>query len=724
VAFLNPLLLFGILAVASPIIIHLMNQRKIQRVVWAATRFLREVVDRNQRKMTLEDLILLLLRCLVLILLALALARPSFKAGGFGAFGGNNEAAIIAIDQSGSMAQSDGVSSKFARAQQAAEEVLDALPSGSSVAVWFVSDVVKAVIPEPTRDFGLARKAIRDGQRSDRATEMQPALRRAIEVLQRNPAAVKQLFLITDGQAAGWKQLGETRTMLEAAAAQVKTRLVLLGESEQHNLAVTGLRMASALAPINEPIRFEVEVTNAGIDEASHVQISLAVDAEPPGDAAGIDSIPAGESKKVSLFVRFRDTGFHAVTARLPQDRAPADDQRTVAVRAIGEINVLLVDGDPGVEARESEVFFLRNALTPVPPELREKYFIKTKTVTPLEFESVKLSDYEAVVLANVVDVSATALTTLEKNLRAGGGLMVFPGGKLNVSFYNDRMFTERGILPAAFGPLRGVAEQPDQSFHYQSKGYDHPIVRLWQDAAAGSLTTAQTYRAFTLQPAPPEVPKAEAGPPALVLSYADGQPAVMERTWGFGRVVQFSSTADAAWNDLCIRPVFVPLLHRVLGALVTRQEEHLNVRVGAKFESVMDAELIGKETQVTKPGEQKEPPVLRRVAMTNGLPLISFDETDLGGAYEVRSGEDASALLRFAAQPDPGESKLAEVSEAELRIFDRVAQIIHWSPETSLRGLLQHERTGSEFWLAFAILGLCTAVAETVLGNRFSRSK
>src|SRR4029079_15967654 len=115
-----------------------------------------------------------------------------------------------------------------------------------------------------------------------------------------------------------------------------------------------------------------------------------------------------------------------------PEDRNPADDRREVAVRVIGEINVLLVDGDPGIEPRESEVFFLRNALTPVAPEQREKYFIKTKTVTTAEFESAKLSDYEAVVLANVVDVSETMLTSLEKYLRAGGGLIVFPGGKLN----------------------------------------------------------------------------------------------------------------------------------------------------------------------------------------------------------------------------------------------------------------------------------------------------
>jgi len=723
VAFLNPLLLFGILGIASPIIIHLLAKKKIKRVVWAAMRFLKNVVEKNQQKLTLEDILLLLMRCLLLILLAFALARPSFKQSGLAGFGGSNEAAIIALDNSASMAQTDGVSSKFEKAKQAAEEALDALPSGSSVAVWLVSDVVKNVIPEPTRDFALARKVIREARRSDRGTEMPPAVRRAVEVLQRQPAAAKQLFVITDGQASGWRQLAETRALLDSAKKDLRTWLVLLGEAEQHNLAVTGLRMASALAPLNEPIRFEIEVTNAGATGAKGVQVSLGIDAEPPSDEAGIDVIPAGESKKISLFVPFREAGFHSVTARLPADRAPADDQRSLAVRVIDAIDVLLVDGDPGIEPRESEVFYLRNALTPVPPELREQYYLKTKTISPAELPAAKLGDYEAVVLANVTDVSETMLVGLEKYLRAGGGLMVFPGGKINAGFYNAKMFAERGFLPAAFGESRGNAEQQEQFFQLQGKGYDHPIVSLWRDPAAGSLATAHFQRAFTLQPTKTDPPRPEAGPPALVLAYADGQPAVMERRWGYGRVIQFSSTADSAWNDLCIRPIFVPLVHRLIGALVTRQDEHLNVHVGARLGAVLPAELLGKDVRIQPPGE-KEPARLRRVALADGLPLLHFEETERAGTYEARQGDDALPLLRFAAQADPGESRLVELSALDLKAFDGVAQVIRWSPETSLRGRLERERTGSEFWLAFVLAALGVAVAETLLGNRWSVSR
>src|SRR5438067_12727583 len=103
-AFLNPLLLFGAAAVASPILIHLLNNRKVRRVVWAAMRFLQPAVQRNQRRVTLEDLILLALRCLLLIFLALALARPAFRASGAPGSRGA-VTAVVLMDNSYSMSQ-------------------------------------------------------------------------------------------------------------------------------------------------------------------------------------------------------------------------------------------------------------------------------------------------------------------------------------------------------------------------------------------------------------------------------------------------------------------------------------------------------------------------------------------------------------------------------------------------------------------------------------------
>ena len=729
-SFLNPLLLAGIAGIASPIIIHLLARKQIKRVVWAAMRFLKITVDRNQRKMTIEDLLLLVLRCLIVALLALALARPAIRQGGIGVLGGD-EATLILLDNSGSMSTSDGAVTRFENAQKAASQILDGLPAGSRVAVWLVSDTLHESIPEPTRDLALARKIVREAKRSDQGTEWQPALRRAIDVLKRQAGVRKHIYAVTDGQAVGWHGIGETRNLLESVKKEMQASLILVSEGELRNIGVGDIRLASALASVNQTLRFEVSVSNYGPEEVRNVAVSLGIDEEPPADEQTLELLPAGgEAKAISLFATFREPGFHTLTARVHADRCTFDDQRTFALRVIDEVNVLLVDGDPGAEPRDSEVFYLRNALTPVPAELRDRFFIKTKTVTGAEFDKVALKDFEAVVLANVVDLSAVAVDALQGFVRMGGGLMVFPGSRISIPFYNDRLLAERGLLPAAFGDARGdpldesKAERPLNFFHLQSKDYAHRIVELWKDPASGSLGGAQFYRAFSLQPAKKSDIPADGGAPLVVLSYSDGQPAVMERSYGFGRVLQFSSTADGAWNDLPVRLVFLPLMHRALGFLLARFEDRLNVRVGTPFTYAVAAERAGKDFTVTVPGAKREAARAKSVMVKNSIPLIEQTDTSLAGAYSVRFAEDGSAPLRFAAAADPNEGDLHELSSTDIATLAPIAQIVRWTPATDLRTQMQRERTGTELWQFLALVAVGLVVADTVLGNRFSRSK
>jgi hypothetical protein len=222
---------------------------------------------------------------------------------------------------------------------------------------------------------------------------------------------------------------------------------------------------------------------------------------------------------------------------------------------------------------------------------------------------------------------------------------------------------------------------------------------------------------------APLQTDKAEdAGLPQIVLNYTDGTPAVMERAWGLGRVVLFSSTADTAWNDLPVRLAFVPLLHRTLGAVVSRQDEGLNVRVGEKFARRIPVEFLDKDVTFYPPRKTTVRD-LRRVEMVSGWPTVQFEQTDLAGLYDARI-TDPALTLKFAVQSDPGESSLDELSPAQLNTLKEVASVITWTPNLSLRSVAEKGRTGLEFWLPIIIACVALAGVETFLGQWFSRSK
>src|SRR5260370_35227910 len=74
--FLSPLLIWGTLLGAIPLIIHLLNRRRFRRVEWAPMHYLKLTIQRNRRRIELEQLLLLLLRIPLPVLLFFYLARP------------------------------------------------------------------------------------------------------------------------------------------------------------------------------------------------------------------------------------------------------------------------------------------------------------------------------------------------------------------------------------------------------------------------------------------------------------------------------------------------------------------------------------------------------------------------------------------------------------------------------------------------------------------------
>ncbi len=77
--FLNPILLWGLLAISIPIIIHLFNLRRVKRVEFSNTALLRRVKEESSAKRKPVELLILISRILGVILLVLTFARPVYK---------------------------------------------------------------------------------------------------------------------------------------------------------------------------------------------------------------------------------------------------------------------------------------------------------------------------------------------------------------------------------------------------------------------------------------------------------------------------------------------------------------------------------------------------------------------------------------------------------------------------------------------------------------------
>jgi hypothetical protein len=741
--FLYPSMLLGLLSISIPVIIHLLNKRRYDRVDWAAMRFLRLASEQNQRRLRLEDIVLLLLRCGMLALIVLALARPVLHIMGGGLSRGS-VTAVIVIDNSSSMSATDGVSSRFQNAKSAASQIIDGLPAGSSVAVMLASNIVDPLIPDPTFDLALARKSIQNSVLTDRSTNLLPAFRKAFDALKKSPGS-KEVYVITDGQRGGWAQLSDIQQTLQDTHQDVTTRIVLVGPDVRQNAGVSDLKVAGDLTPVDRPLRLEATITNYGSTEIRNLPVQLRIDAGGNTTSAAeneaiIDALPAGQSQVVSLFGKLRTAGPHAITAWIPADHLPADDRRTIVVRGISNARILLVDGDNASEKTDANdktgAAFLRGALLPIPADQIPNYFLQITTIPASDLPMTNLTDYAAVITTDVPSFDAQTADKLADYLHHGGGLIVFPGPDTAPDSYNAELAERLHLLPAELGTLRGDANQQEQFFTLQSDHFDHPIAAIWNDAVNGSPAAAHFFRAFTLQPVGAGSPRpgsdvalksregAETPPlrqndvPQVVLRFSDGSPAIMQR----GNVILFSSTADTSWNDLPDHGgIFLPLIYRSLASILARGDAGLNVGVGVPFVASIPIDYLGRPVKITTPGKARDDTT---VVLEGESTVVRCKNTDLAGAYSAALAGNNPFTLQFAAQAEANESRLELLTESEKAALSQAATVVSWNTEAPLNQTVGTARASDDWWIPLAVIALLLAVVEPFVANRFSEAK
>ncbi|MBB07967.1 MAG: hypothetical protein CMN03_06855 [Roseibacillus sp.] len=697
--FLNQTLLWGIAAISVPIIIHLLNRRRFRRVPWAAMRFLRVSVEQNQRRMKIEDWILLLVRCGLVALLALLMARPVME--GVSGVPGSKVAVAIVMDNSASMGSREGETTRLALAREAAHAVLARLPGGSPVAVAgaFRSH-------EATNDHELVASRIDGISQTDRHADLLYSLEEAARSLGGQAAVEKELYLITDGHAEEWGGFAALEGRLREIAAGITIHLVMVGSPVSGNLGISRLTPAATLPAVNQPFRIDVDVTNYGGSSVLDVPVSLLVDGQPAGEQWVIDEVKPGRSESATFYASLPGVGYHRVTVALEEDNVPFDDRRTVVMRARENVNVLLVDGDPGAEDRESETFFLRHALVPVPAQEQEAYPVKPRTVSVSGLAGEELDRYHAIVLANVANIPLSFADRLARYVEAGGGLILFPGGNLRPESYNTLLHRKHKLLPVSLVPRdEDSAAGPRTAVPTET----NPL-GLDADLLAG----VDFLQGVELQAGELEHRQ--------VLRYDDGTPALVESDFGQGKVFVFSSTADLEWNDFAIRPAFVPFVNRLLGGIVLNRENSLNVEAGETLRHRLDAGLAGREATVYEVGDPEALGRLTTLSEREGSSVLEFDHTGRAGAYQATVEGEPIPIL-FAARPSLRESSLALLGVEQLgRLGDSVT-VSRWGASSG--GVsFGRDRKGAELWWPLLLVVIALAAVEIVLAQWFSRSK
>src|SRR6476660_2326964 len=200
VFFLYPLFLLGLLAASLPVLIHLLNRRKLKRIRFPAVRFILLSQKRISRSYRLRHWILLALRTLAVVFLALLLANPIFQTGA-GLFAGGGP--VVLLDNSLSMTWS-GDGNGFKQAKDAARMLISALSDDDRAAIVPTNLSGKELFRLKGQKDVLLRE-LDSIEIADGSVNLEAALGKAYELLN-VPAGQKEIRFITDMGLTGWDQ--------------------------------------------------------------------------------------------------------------------------------------------------------------------------------------------------------------------------------------------------------------------------------------------------------------------------------------------------------------------------------------------------------------------------------------------------------------------------------------------------------------------------------------
>jgi hypothetical protein len=714
VTFLNAILLAGASALLVPLVIHLFHRAKPKQLYWGAMHLLEQALQDNKRRLNLENLLLLLIRCLIPLLLALCLSRPVFTK--FSQLLGTAQSSVVVVvDDSYSMAATSAGQSAYDEAKEVVAELLDAAGRGSEVNVMRAGGSPRKLLENPTYDRVLVNRELGELEPVQGAGDWAGAVGGGIGLLAKMSEPVRDIIWVSDFQRSNFDDAARTKLnnlagLVNDSPVQPRVVLYPVGDTVEKNVAVMELEHSTLLQGIGQSFSIRARIKNFGANEYVDLPVQLRVNGEEK--SSSLINLASKEEQQVLFTHVFERVGSHLieVSANAP-DSLRFDNTRRASVPVWERLPVLLVNGEPSDEPLKGETDYLALALEPY--QGGASNLIATTTVSAYQFTPDKLAGQSIVVLANVMQLNEATALAVRNFVEAGGALVVFPGNRINADWYNGRLGTEAGMLPLKYLSLEG--EDVGRGTQVAPQRYDHPALDFFNDERNGKLSDAQIRIWYKTDPI--VAPGRANG--KIIAQLEGGLPFLAERDYGKGKVIQSVIPCDTDWSNMPLRPFFLPLMQRVMAYLATDVMPPRNLRPGQLITALFPGREAGRDMELLLPSGESVSVTAQEAQEQS---LIEYGLTQDPGVYTLKV--EPSPDIHFVVQPSFVESNLERLTENDLEgVAEQLgAKIVNSVDE--FRALDRDQRFGREIWKQLLWLVLVLLFVEQLLQMWISRGK
>ncbi len=688
--FLNPFVLFGLAAAAIPILLHLLNLRKLKTIDFSTLRFLKELQKTSIRKLKAQQIILLILRTLIVIFSVLAFSRPTIKST-LPSIGTHAKSSIIVVlDNSLSMDITDEDGNRFSKAKKLTSEILGALEEGDEMAFIPLSSLIKNRKRSFSRNFAWLKEEIDHCSVNPATASLNDGLRAAQGLLDASLHVNKEIYILTDLQ----QQEIHSLELDSIKLFDDKTSVFLLPSLESknsidQNISIDTAIFISRVYAKDKPVELQTKLYNSSVTDAKGIIVSVLFNGERVAQRT-VD-IGAGSYINVSLQGIPHTTGLIKGEIQIENDVLESDNHRYFSFIISSAPKVALI-------GNQLETDFISLSIAPHASLL--------KSYSANQSASVHFEDFDLLILA--ATLSQTEMQRIDAYIQNGGSVLFFPSSTESIAV-QQQFFSGMGLGPIIFQEFSesnpGICISADRQ---------HPILQ-------------GVFKGFNSESGlgdSPKIMKALCTQAGQSIISMQGGSFLNEIRRGEGKVMYCAVPPSPAWSSFPFTGLMPTIIYRSAQYLSAKEVFTLEKTAGQ--EAII---LIPTKSSASSIFTIKDPNGIESDMQAADLPggmSLQFGKPEMTGVYGVFS-KDKNPITSLIVNQSSKEGHLIykNVQESMPALKKRLnypESLIVLNKNASIANSVAKARIGTELWRFFILLALLCAITEMIVAKLAGR--
>ena len=674
--FLYPAFLFGLLALAIPVIIHLFNFRRFKTVYFTNVRFLKNIQEETATKSRLKHILVLISRMLAIIFLVLAFAQP-FIPSEQSADKATKKAVSIYIDNSFSMEAVNNDEQLLNIAKRKAEEIVNGYTIDDQFQL-LTNDMEAKHQRLVSKEEML--QMITQVQCTPEVRSLSEIVKRQRDILNRDKAqSQKNIYAISDFQknAAGF----ENDTTLNI-------NLVHLQGKDQRNLAIDSVWFAGPVQILNQPIQLCYTISNYGEDEITNAPVTLKLN-EQIKSIADITIPPLSKITDTMTFT-LNEAGWYNGELGVKDYPVTFDDVLYFTFQPVSQIPVITING-------KTENTFIQSLIGK-----NSLFALTNNNVAQIDFSS--LDKFDLIILNEVKSISGGLADALNQQLERGCNIIIFPPADMDVAAVNNFLqMNSAGTYGNYVKSKRNVT-----AINTKNPVFTDVFEKVPKNLSLPFATESFQINAFsqTIE--------------EMVMEFGDHRPMVAGYPAKQGVIYLSAVPLVREITDLQVQAsLFAPMMYKI--AVSTQKKMSLYATIGeTKWIDLPGINLTGDATLKVKSNNNEFIPEIRKAGNLTAVNLSDY--TNVSGIYTLLQpgAPEGNTNQTLALNYNRSESDLSFETAASLKERYNAANInVIDDINRDFAGVVTQMNEGTPLW-KFCIIFVLIFLAAEILLIRF----